>query len=147
MDLGLVEDSRDTIREALNKGTEACDLIITSGGASAGDEDHISAILKAEGQLTVGVLRLSVPTRLGVWNELLSSVCQEIPWQLGYAPWFLVDLRWKFLRVGLERATWYEVVSDFTKETSRSVRISPCQTKPAWSREVFPLRDQANFEC
>ena len=25
VDLGLVEDSRDTVREALNKGAEACD--------------------------------------------------------------------------------------------------------------------------
>ena len=60
VDLGLVEDSRDTVREALNKGAEACDLIITSGGASAGDEDHISAILKAEGQLTSWRIALSL---------------------------------------------------------------------------------------
>ena len=41
VDLGLVEDVRDTVRNTLNEGANLCDLIITSGGASAGDEDHI----------------------------------------------------------------------------------------------------------
>ena len=70
IDLGLVEDSRDTVRNTLNQGAECCDLIITSGGASAGDEDHISAILKSEGQLTSWRIALKPgrPLALGVWE-------------------------------------------------------------------------------
>lgn len=70
IDLGLVEDARDTVRNTLNEGANLCDLIITSGGASAGDEDHISAILKSEGQLTSWRIALKPgrPLALGVWN-------------------------------------------------------------------------------
>ena len=71
IDLGLVEDSRDAVRGTLNRGAESCDLVITSGGASAGDEDHISAILKSEGQLTSWriAMKHGRPLALGIWND------------------------------------------------------------------------------
>lgn len=70
VDLGLVEDTRDAVREALNLGAADCDVIFTSGGASAGDEDHISAILKAEGALTSWRIALKPgrPLALGMWQ-------------------------------------------------------------------------------
>ncbi len=69
-DLGLVEDQRDLVREALDRGAETCDLILTSGGASAGDEDHVSAILKSEGELTSWRIALKPgrPLALGMWK-------------------------------------------------------------------------------
>ncbi|MDB4021322.1 molybdopterin-binding protein [Litorivicinus sp.] len=71
IDLGLVEDTRAAVRNALNRGAVGCDLIITSGGASAGDEDHISAILKSEGELTSWRIALKPgrPLALGVWDK------------------------------------------------------------------------------
>lgn len=70
VDLGLVEDHRDVVRDALNRGATECDLILTSGGASAGDEDHVSAILKAEGELTSWRIALKPgrPLALGMWR-------------------------------------------------------------------------------
>jgi molybdopterin molybdotransferase len=50
-DLGHVGDSRATLRERLNNASETCDVIFTSGGASGGDEDHVSALLGEEGRL------------------------------------------------------------------------------------------------
>lgn len=71
VDLGLVEDTRDAVRHALNQGAKQCDVIFTSGGASAGDEDHVSAILKAEGALTSWRIALKPgrPLALGMWQE------------------------------------------------------------------------------
>lgn len=70
IDLGLVHDQRDLVRSALNRGADSCDLILTSGGASAGDEDHVSAILKAEGELTSWRIALKPgrPLALGMWQ-------------------------------------------------------------------------------
>jgi molybdopterin molybdotransferase len=70
IDLGLVHDQRDLVRAALNRGADCCDLILTSGGASAGDEDHVSAILKAEGELTSWRIALKPgrPLALGMWR-------------------------------------------------------------------------------
>lgn len=52
VDLGHVRDDRAAIAAALDRGAEAADVILTSGGASAGDEDHVSALLRERGRLT-----------------------------------------------------------------------------------------------
>ncbi|MFI0474949.1 molybdopterin-binding protein [Paracoccus jiaweipingae] len=52
VDLGHIRDDRQAIAAGLDRGAESCDVILTSGGASAGDEDHISALLTQHGTLT-----------------------------------------------------------------------------------------------
>lgn len=49
VDLGIVADSRDALRDRLTEAAKDCDAVLTSGGASAGDEDHVSALLTTEG--------------------------------------------------------------------------------------------------
>ncbi|MBK8318155.1 MAG: molybdopterin molybdotransferase MoeA [Betaproteobacteria bacterium] len=50
-DLGTVPDKLDATREALRKAAADNDLIITSGGVSVGEEDHVKPAVEAEGQL------------------------------------------------------------------------------------------------
>ena len=50
-DLGIVPDRLDATREALRKASKDHDLIITSGGVSVGEEDHIKPAVSAEGRL------------------------------------------------------------------------------------------------
>jgi molybdopterin molybdotransferase len=50
-DLGIVPDRLDATREALKKAAEGNDLILTSGGVSLGEEDHLRPALQAEGRL------------------------------------------------------------------------------------------------
>jgi molybdopterin molybdotransferase len=52
VDLGHVRDDRGALRARLQEGAGQCDVILTSGGASAGDEDHVSALLREEGALS-----------------------------------------------------------------------------------------------
>ncbi|KRW83924.1 gephyrin-like molybdotransferase Glp [Marinobacter sp. P4B1] len=52
VDLGHVLDRPEAVKEALERGAEQCDLILTSGGVSAGDEDHVSKTLKAHGEIS-----------------------------------------------------------------------------------------------
>jgi molybdopterin molybdotransferase len=52
VDLGHALDRAEDVRAALNRGAEQCDLILTSGGVSAGDEDHVSKTLKAHGDIS-----------------------------------------------------------------------------------------------
>ncbi len=70
VDLGAWPDDADAIREALDGAAVHSDAILTSGGASAGDEDHISRLLRAEGQ--VETWRIAVkpgrPLVLGLWK-------------------------------------------------------------------------------
>ena len=52
VDLGHVLDRAEDVKAALERGAEQCDLVLTSGGISAGDEDHVSKILKAHGDIS-----------------------------------------------------------------------------------------------
>lgn len=50
-DLGIVPDRLDATRAALRRAAEGNDLIITSGGVSVGEEDHLKPAVSAEGRL------------------------------------------------------------------------------------------------
>ncbi len=52
-DYGIVPDSLDATRDTLRKAAAGHDLIITSGGVSVGEEDHIKPAVEAEGRLNM----------------------------------------------------------------------------------------------
>ncbi len=51
VDLGIVPDNLDATRAALREAAARSDLIITSGGVSVGEEDHLRPAVQAEGSL------------------------------------------------------------------------------------------------
>jgi len=51
IDLGSVEDSLEATIEAFKQASEVADLIMTSGGVSVGEEDHIRPALERLGEL------------------------------------------------------------------------------------------------
>ena len=68
VDLGHVPDDRAALRERLD-GAQ-CHAVLTSGGASAGEEDHVSAILAAEGRMTTWrvAMKPGRPLAMGLWR-------------------------------------------------------------------------------
>jgi molybdopterin molybdotransferase len=50
-DLGIVPDNLEATRAALREAATSFDLIITSGGVSVGEEDHVKPAVEAEGAL------------------------------------------------------------------------------------------------
>ncbi|MBI5793248.1 MAG: molybdopterin molybdotransferase MoeA [Rhodocyclales bacterium] len=50
-DMGIVPDTRDATRAALRNAAAGNDLILTSGGVSVGEEDHVKPAVEAEGSL------------------------------------------------------------------------------------------------
>jgi len=50
-DLGIVPDRLEATRQALRDASKNHDLILTSGGVSVGEEDHIKPAVTAEGRL------------------------------------------------------------------------------------------------
>ena len=50
-DYGIVPDRLDATREVLRKAAAENDVIVTSGGVSVGDEDHVKPAVEAEGSL------------------------------------------------------------------------------------------------
>jgi molybdopterin molybdotransferase len=50
-DFGIVPDRREAVREVLAKAAESCDAIVTSGGMSTGEEDHVRAAVESLGSI------------------------------------------------------------------------------------------------
>ncbi|WP_429261597.1 molybdopterin molybdotransferase MoeA [Paraburkholderia atlantica] len=52
-DYGIVADRLDATRTTLREAAEAHDLILTCGGVSVGEEDHVKPAVEAEGRLSM----------------------------------------------------------------------------------------------
>lgn len=52
-DFGIVPDQLEATRTVLREASAAHDLILTSGGVSVGEEDHIKPAVEAEGELSL----------------------------------------------------------------------------------------------
>lgn len=50
-DLGIVPDRLDTTRAALRRAAQGNDVIVTSGGVSVGEEDHLRPAVQQEGHI------------------------------------------------------------------------------------------------
>ncbi len=73
VDLGHVGDDADALRLMLDVATvsgDGVDAILTSGGASAGDEDHVSRLLAAEANLSSWRIAMKPgrPLALATWH-------------------------------------------------------------------------------
>jgi molybdopterin molybdotransferase len=105
VDMGQVPDKRDALRARLDAAAAQADAILTSGGASAGDEDHVSALLSEAGAMTLWrvAMKPGRPLALGLWqgapvfglpgNPVAAMVCTLIfaapaLARLGGAGWF-----------------------------------------------------------
>ena len=50
-DLGILPDREETIRKALDEAAAGHDAVLTSGGMSTGEEDHVRRVLEESGKL------------------------------------------------------------------------------------------------
>ncbi len=67
-DLGVLRDDRATVSAALRAAAPGHDLILTSGGVSTGEEDHVKAAVESAGSLTLWRLAIKPgrPVAMGV---------------------------------------------------------------------------------
>ncbi|MCF3595977.1 molybdopterin-binding protein [Rhodobacteraceae bacterium LMO-12] len=70
VDMGRVADERAAMRARLSAAAAGADAILTSGGASAGDEDHVSALLNEAGAMAMWRIAIKPgrPLGLGLWQ-------------------------------------------------------------------------------
>jgi molybdopterin molybdotransferase len=70
IDLGRAPDDRATLRGMLTDAAKRCDAIMTSGGASGGDEDHMAALLQGTGSFALWRIAVKPgrPLALGLWD-------------------------------------------------------------------------------
>jgi len=70
IDYGIVKDDEKLITDILLKAASECDLVLMSGGSSAGDKDNAAKIIEAQGELLFhGIaVKPGKPTMLGIVN-------------------------------------------------------------------------------
>ncbi len=70
IDFGIQPDNAEQVQRTLSDAATAADVILTSGGASAGDEDHVSAALNSTGSMALWrvAIKPGRPLALGIWN-------------------------------------------------------------------------------
>ncbi|GMG83461.1 molybdopterin-binding protein [Paralimibaculum aggregatum] len=70
VDLGAAGDDAGAVRAALDGGAASADVLLTSGGASAGDEDHLSRLLGREGRRETWRIAVKPgrPLAMGLWQ-------------------------------------------------------------------------------
>ncbi|MFZ9238251.1 MAG: gephyrin-like molybdotransferase Glp [Burkholderiaceae bacterium] len=82
VDLGNIPDSRDATRDALRKAADGNDLIITSGGVSVGEEDHVKPAVEAEGKLNMWQIAIK-PGKPLAFGEVRRATTQTPAYFIG----------------------------------------------------------------
>lgn len=67
-DLGILADRQDGVEQAVRRAAATCDLVVTSGGVSMGEEDHVRAALASIGSLVFWKLAIKPgrPVAMGI---------------------------------------------------------------------------------
>ncbi|HKX40173.1 MAG TPA: gephyrin-like molybdotransferase Glp [Burkholderiaceae bacterium] len=74
-DLGIVPDRLDATRDALRRAAQGHDLIVTSGGVSVGEEDHLRPAVQAEGRIELWQIAIK-PGKPFAFGEVRRSIPQ-----------------------------------------------------------------------
>jgi molybdopterin molybdotransferase len=83
-DLGIVPDQRDATLDALRSASQAHDLILTSGGVSVGEEDHIKPAVQQLGSLDLWQIAMK-PGKPFAYGRVNRSVHPELVERRGEA--------------------------------------------------------------
>ncbi|SJM32530.1 Molybdenum cofactor synthesis domain-containing protein [Mesorhizobium delmotii] len=74
VDYGIIPDRRDALAEAFGEAPRRCDVLVTTGGVSAGEEDHVVSALGCHGGSLV-VLKVAMrpgkPVKIGMIGPIL----------------------------------------------------------------------------
>ncbi len=123
-DLGILEDKAEIVEEALEKAAKTHDAILTSGGASRGEEDHVVKSIEKLGNLNMWQLAIK-PGRPMAFGQIRDTVFLGLPGNpVAAMVCFLLYVRPVLLR--LAGANWssplhYHLPATFniTKKTGR----------------------------
>lgn len=123
-DLGILEDRAETVRAALADAARTHDAIITSGGASRGEEDHVVNSVETLGHLHMWQLAIK-PGRPMSFGQIGNCLFLGLPGNpVAAMVCFLLYVRPVLLRLG--GASWphtlrYQVPASFvmSKKTGR----------------------------
>lgn len=78
IDAGTLPDNKEATEQALGNASQKADIIITSGGVSVGEEDHVHAAITKLGKLTLWKLGIK-PGKPFAWGEIDKATVFMLP--------------------------------------------------------------------
>ncbi len=106
IDMGAVPDQIDRLREALEQASRDADLVVTTGGVSAGDEDHMPAALNAAGgeiHVTKVAMKPGKPLIIGLLGSALYIGLPGNPVS-AFVAWYVIGARIAEALAGIREA-------------------------------------------
>ena len=77
-DLGIIPDDEETVRRTILEASREHDVLLTTGGASRGEEDHIVSVMADEGHLHAWQLAVK-PGRPLAFGQIGDTVFLGLP--------------------------------------------------------------------
>lgn len=145
IDLGRVEDTLEATIEAMKKAASVADVVVTTGGVSVGEEDHIKPAIESLGALDMWKVKMK-PGKPLAYGKIEDTPFIGLPgnpvsafatFQLFAKP-YLMKLQGQM--VGLAKPLWLEADFDwlktnFRREFARAKWINKDQTSKV---DIFP---------
>ena len=78
IDLGIIRDDKDALREAFIRADQQADVVISSGGVSVGEADYIKEILVEQGSISFWKIAIK-PGKPFAFGHLANSVFFGLP--------------------------------------------------------------------
>jgi molybdopterin molybdotransferase len=125
-DFGIVRDNAEAIRDVVRQAAAGCDVLITTGGVSAGDEDHMLDVLRrenAELEILKVAMRPGKPVTVGKIGRTLYFGLPGNPYATAIT---FTQIAWPAIRAtaGLRETSddWMPAVSGFryARKTGRT---------------------------
>jgi len=78
LDLGIVPDTLDATLEVLKRAAQNADLVVTSGGVSVGEEDHVRIALEQLGELKMWRIAMK-PGKPVAYGKVADAIFMGLP--------------------------------------------------------------------
>lgn len=146
-DYGIVPDDLAATREVLRRAAAENDLIVTSGGVSVGDEDHVKPAVEAEGELLMWRIAMK-PGRPLAFGKVAAAAFIGLPGNpVSSFITFLVFVRPFLLRMqGMQevapRSIGLRADFDWLKPDPRREFLR-VRLNPAGGLDLYPTQDSA----
>lgn len=107
IDLGYIPDTPGQLREALEQASHDADLVVSTGGVSVGDEDHMPAMLRAVGG-TIHVRKVAIkPGKPLIIGRIGAALYLGLPGNpvSAFVTWHVIGMRIAERLAGLTEGT------------------------------------------
>lgn len=141
LDMGVVRDDRDALREAFRTASEHADVVLTSGGVSVGEADYVKQILAELGEITFWKIKMK-PGRPLTFGKLGKAQFVGLPGN----PVAVMVAFYQFVLPALHKMSTGESYQPFllTARSASSIKKRPGRTE--FARGIYSTASDGKLE-